>query len=489
MRSANPVDSSLALLTDLYELTMAYGYWKLGRSAQQAAFHLFFRTAPFQGAYAVAAGLEAALDFLAEFRFREDDLAYLAALRGNDGQPLFAREFLDELARFRFACDVDAVPEGTIVFGHEPLIRVCGPILQAQLAETALLNIVNFQTLIATKAARVVRAADGDPVIEFGLRRAQGVDGGLSASRAAYVGGCAGTSNVLAGKRYGIPVLGTHAHSWVMAFDDELEAFQAYARAMPNNCVFLVDTYDTLEGVRRAVQVGRQLRDAGHELAGIRLDSGDLAALSVAARQILDAGGFPRAAIVGSSDLDEQAIAELKQRGAAISVWGVGARLATAYDQPALGGVYKLGAVREKDGPWTPKLKLSAQAAKSTLPGVLQVRRFADDHGFTADLIYDALAGIDPRWTCVDLADAQRRGRLSPDASQCDLLRPVLRDGRPLPEAREPLDAIRARVREQLARFPESVVRLAAPEPYRVGLDAGLHERREALARRLRGAP
>jgi len=244
--------SSLALLTDLYQLTMAYGYWKTGKQDQQAVFHLFFRKHPFGGGFTVAAGLATVVEYLEGLRFDSEDLAYLSGLRGNDEQPLFETAFLDGLAQMRLACDVSAVPEGTIVFPHEPLLRVTGPLLQAQLLETALLNIVNFQTLIATKAARVALAARGEPVLEFGLRRAQGIDGALAASRAAYLGGCSATSNVLAGRFFGIPVRGTHAHSWVMCFDDELEAFRSYARAMPNNCVFLVDTYNTLRGPGRA---------------------------------------------------------------------------------------------------------------------------------------------------------------------------------------------------------------------------------------------
>src|SRR5215213_2257806 len=257
---------SLSLLTDLYQLTMAYGYWKLGRGEQEAVFHLTFRKHPFAGGFTVACGLHAVIDYLRALRFDESDVGYLATLRGNDGRPLFEQGFLDYLRGMRFTCDVHAIPEGTVVFPHEPLVRVRGPILQAQIVETPLLNLINFQTLVATKSARVCLAARGEPVLEFGLRRAQGIDGGLSATRAAYVGGAAATSNLLAGKLFGIPVRGTHAHSWVMSFDDELESFEAYADAMPNNCVFLVDTYDTLHGVRHAVEVGRKLRAAGHEV-------------------------------------------------------------------------------------------------------------------------------------------------------------------------------------------------------------------------------
>ncbi|MFP5504089.1 MAG: nicotinate phosphoribosyltransferase, partial [Candidatus Sericytochromatia bacterium] len=371
-----PYNQSLALLTDFYQLTMAYGYWKTGTDRHEAVFHLYFRKNPFKGGYTVAAGLAFAIDMLEHFRFDESDLAYLGGLTGNDGQPVFEPAFLDYLRDMRFECDIHAVPEGTIVFPNEPLMRVQGPLIQCQLVETVLLNIINFQTLIATKAARVCEAAQGEPVLEFGLRRAQGMDGGLSASRAAYIGGVSATSNVLAGKLFDIPVKGTHAHAWVMSFDDEFAAFQAYAEAMPNNCVFLVDTYDTLEGVRNACKVGRWLRDRGHKLAGVRLDSGDLAYLSIEARKILDEEGFPEATIVASNDLNELIIESLKHQGAKISVWGVGTQLATAFDQPALGGVYKLSALRAPGEDWKYKLKLSEQAIKISNPGILQVRRF-----------------------------------------------------------------------------------------------------------------
>jgi len=326
------------LLTDLYQLTMAYGYWKNQVHEREAVFHLFFRKNPFNSGFSVACGLADVIEYIDTFQFDQDELAYLATLKGNDGQPLFDAGFLDYLKHLQFTCDIDAIPEGTLVFPHEPLVRVRGPIIQCQILETALLNIVNFQTLIATKAARICHAAAPEPVLEFGLRRAQGIDGGMAASRAAHIGGCTATSNVLAGMRYGIPVKGTHAHSWVMSFDTEEEAFEAYADAMPNNCVFLVDTYDTLEGVRTAVRVGKRLREKGHELVGIRLDSGDLAYLSIEARKILDEGGFPKALVVASNDLDEHIITSIKQQGGKVGIWGVGTKLVTAYDQPAMGG-------------------------------------------------------------------------------------------------------------------------------------------------------
>src|SRR5256712_9657363 len=297
-----------ALTTDLYEVTMAYGYWKAGVADQEAAFHVTFRHNPFGGQFTVACGLATAIDFLRMFHFTETEIAYLASQRGNDGKPIFDSRFLDYLRDLRLTCDVDAIPEGTLVFPNEPLIRVCGPVAQCQLFETALLNILNFESLIATKAARVCLAAGNDPVIEFGLRRAQGVDGGLSAARAAYIGGCAGTSNLQAGERFGIPVSGTQAHSWIMFFEDEREAFEIYAKALPNNCVFLVDTYNSRDGIRRAIEVAKELRHDRHELIGLRLDSRDGVALSIEARKALDAAGFNEARIGCAGDLDAWAI-------------------------------------------------------------------------------------------------------------------------------------------------------------------------------------
>jgi nicotinate phosphoribosyltransferase len=473
---------SLALVTDLYQLTMAYAYWKEGMAEREAAFHLIFRTIPFRGEYAIACGLSYALDFVENFRFQKDDLAYLASLPGADGKPLFEPAFLNYLRQFRIRCDIDAMPEGTAAFAHEPLVRVVGPLLDCQLLETPLLNMVNFQTLIATKATRVCRAAEGDPVLEFGLRRAQGIDGGVSASRAAYVGGCAGTSNVLAGKLFDIPVKGTHAHSWVMAFDDELSAFQAYAQAMPNNSLFLVDTYDSLEGVRNAVRVGRRLREQGHELLGVRLDSGELVELSVAARKILDEGGFPEATIVASNELDEYQIAEHKRRGGKVNVWGVGTRLATAYDQPALGGVYKLAAIKDETGEWDYRVKLSETPDKVSDPGILQVRRYRQAGRFVGDAIYDEPIGVPLRPTIVALSGKSRRELPSADGWD-DLLVPIFRRGQKIYEA-PPAHEARERTREQLAALDESVTRLDNPQPYPVGLEEGLHQLKSRLTHR-----
>jgi nicotinate phosphoribosyltransferase len=453
---------------------------------REAVFQLFFRKHPFQGGFSLACGLHDAIEYLRGLRFTAEELAWLGTLTGNDGEPLFEPDFLEYLGRLKWTCDVDGIPEGTVVFPHEPMLRIQGPLLQCQLAETALLNLLNFQTLIATKAARICLAAKGQPVLEFGLRRAQGVDGGLAASRAAYIGGCAATSNVLAGFRFGIPVRGTHAHSWVMAFASEAEAFRAYAEALPNNAIFLVDTYDTLAGVRQAIEMGQWLRERGHELGGVRLDSGDLAWLSVEARRLLDAAGFPKAVIVASNDLDEHIIASLKEQGAAINVWGVGTKLVTAFDQPALGGVYKLAAVRGEDGAWEHKVKLSEQAAKVSTPGLQQVRRFRREGLFLGDMIYDLDGPAEPGRTLVDPLDATRRKHLPAEAEAEDLLVPVFRGGELVYE-RPAIAAIRDRAEAQLRCFHESHKRFLNPHEYPAGLSPALHELRTRLILAARG--
>lgn len=420
-------NTSLALLTDLYQLTMAYGYWKSGRYNDEAVFHWFYRENPFGGDFAVAAGLEDMVAYLNDFRFNVSDIQYLGSLKGADGKALFDEGFLNYLQRMEFCCDIDAVPEGTVVFPHEPLLRIKGPLIQAQLLETVILNILNFQTLIATKAARVVDAARGDTILEFGLRRAQGIDGGLSASRAAFIGGCHATSNVLAGKLYGIPVKGTHAHSWVMSFDEEIEAFEAYAAAMPNNCVFLVDTYDTIQGVMKAIEIGKKLRDKGYELLGVRLDSGDLAQLSIEARKLLDAEGFSNTSIVASDGLDEYKIAELKDKGCKIDIWGVGTNLVTAKDQPALGGVFKLAALRAPNGDWVYKMKLSNTPIKVSNPGILNVRRFLMTTGQPfGDMIWNEEDG-DPSFT---ISSFDGREVVADTREYVDLLQPIFREGK-----------------------------------------------------------
>src|SRR5262245_25855919 len=334
-----PVHNYSALTTDLYEVTMAYGYWKAGVNDHDAVFHVTFRENPFGGQFTVACGLATAIDFLRTFRFTDSEVDYLGSQRGNDGKPLFDSRFLDYLRGLQLTCDIDAIPEGTLVFPDEPLIRVVGPIAQCQLLETALLNIFNFPSLIATKAARVCLAAKDDPVIESGLRRSQGVDGGLTAARAAYIGGCAGTWNTPAGQQFGSPLCGTQARSSSVFLAKPHHALEPYAESLPSNCIFLVDTYDSIEGIRHAIEIGSELRRQGHEMIGVRLDSGDGVALSNKARRMLDEAGFANAKIVGSGNLDEYMIADLKQRGAKIDVWGVGTRLSTGHPDGALGGI------------------------------------------------------------------------------------------------------------------------------------------------------
>jgi nicotinate phosphoribosyltransferase len=468
---------SLALLTDLYQLTMAAGYWKAGHAEREAVFHLTFRRPPFGGGYAIAAGIGPALAYLRRFRFTAEDVAYLATLTDNEGKPLFERSFLDYLRELRFSCSVDAVPEGALVFPHEPILRVRGPILQAQLVETPLLTLINFQTLVATKAARIAQIAKG-PVLEFGLRRAQGFDGGIGASRAAYIGGCAATSNVLAGKLLGIPVRGTHAHSWVMFHGDELAAFRAYAETLPGNCTFLVDTYDTLDGVKNAIAVGTELRAKGHELAGIRLDSGDLAYLSIQARRMLDDAGFSNARIVASNDLDEHLIQNIQDQGARIDTWGVGTKLVTAFDQPALGGVYKLGACRDGQGRWHEAIKLSEQPIKISNPGVLQVRRLRSGNEYVGDVIYDSEHGCDAA-VLHDIEDPLKKPLSPAHDSADDLLTTVIDRGTIL--AMTDLETARARAAADLAMLSPRTRRFLNPQPYPVGLDSHVHRRKQQL--------
>ncbi len=473
------------LLTDLYQLTMAYGYWKNKIDQKESVFHLFFRTTPFNGGFSVACGLENVIEFLEDFVFEQSDIEYLASLTGNDGKALFDQGFLAYLKTFKFQCDVDAIPEGTIVFPYEPLIRIQGPLIQCQILETILLNMINFQTLIATKAARVCLAAKGNPVLEFGLRRAQGIDGALSASRAAYIGGCTSTSNVLAGKLFNIPVQGTMAHSWVMSFEEEREAFQAYAEALPNNCVFIVDTYSTLEGVKNAIGTGRWLRSQGYDLVGIRLDSGDLAYLSIEARKILDKNGFQNTKIVVSNELDETIIASLKNQHAKIDMWGVGTKLTTAYDQPALDGVYKLAAIRDPGEPWQYKVKISEQAIKVTTPGIQQVRRYRNEKENVADVIYNIETNLGQGCTMVDPLDMTRQRDISHDLEYKNLLVPVFRQGKKV-YTTPTIQQIRENVHNELNAFHPGIERFVNPHQYPVGIEKSLYDLKTKLILQIR---
>lgn len=471
---------SLGLLTDFYQLTMAYGYWKAGVHEREAIFHLYFRQNPFEGGYALSAGLDPAIDLVTGLGFEAEDLSYLESLK------LFEPAFLDYLGTMRSRCDVDAIPEGRVVFAPEPLLRITGPIAQCQLLETPLLNTINYQTLIASKAARIRQACGNDQLIEFGLRRAQGVDGSLSASRAAFIGGADATSNVLAGKIFDIPVRGSLAHSWVMFFDSEREAFVQYARAMPDNCIFLVDTFDTIEGVRNAIEIGLGLKSQGHELTGIRLDSGDLAYLSIEARKMLDAAGLKETVILASNDLDEHLITSLKQQDSKVGAWGVGTRLVTGYDQPTLGGIYKLSAIRDEDGSWSHRLKLSEQTFKVSYPGRLQVHRFTRDGEPIGDMIYETEMGAEQPPMIVDPKDPIRSKAIPATAEAEELLVPVVRNGK---RTYEPpaLATVRKRALVELGNFHPTIRRLDNPHEYPVGLDARLHRRRTELILEARG--
>jgi nicotinate phosphoribosyltransferase len=481
---------NLALLTDYYQLTMMGGYWKIGRKDLTACFNYTFRELPPHNGFAITAGLEQLLDLIENLQFNEQDLEYLSGLGAFDAA------FLDYLKDFRLSCSIQAIPEGTVVFPHEPILQVEGPLIEAQLLETAVLNALNYQTLIATKAARLRLACGDDYLAEFGLRRAHGPDGGLSGSRAAYIGGANSTSNVLAGKLFGIPVQGTHAHSWVMSFESEIEAFRAYA-AHNDQPVLLVDTYDTLtSGLPNAVTVFKELRASGRAVRpAIRLDSGDLARLSKAAHKMFTEAGFDDPLIIASNELDEDLIADLKRQGAPINSWGVGTHLITSSDYPALGGVYKLVAVREDNGAWEPRIKLSSNPGKMTDPGRKRVVRYYDGAGRPlADLIRlddEAPDVIDPGQPAKPVPFAERHDlsflRAVWDATRCEpLLQPVMRDGARVGSS-PGLEEIRARARAQVAALPEELRRLRNPEIYAVGLSPRLAAEKVRLVRQAPG--
>lgn len=385
-RVENPMSTlNLTLLTDLYEMTMMQGYFKSNNN-RTVIFDAFYRSNPSDGGYAICAGVEQVIDYIENLHFEAEDINYLRSLK------IFDEDFLEYLANFKFSGDIYAIMEGSVIFPREPLIKVVAPIMEAQLIETAILNIINHQCLIATKASRVCYAAEGDGVMEFGLRRAQGPDSGTYGARAAIIGGCKGTSNVLAGQLFDVPVLGTHAHSWIMSFPDEYTAFKTYAKLYPSACTLLVDTYDTLRsGIPNAIKVFTEMREEGIELThyGIRMDSGDLAYLSKEARRMLDDAGFTDAVISASNDLDEYLIQSLKSQGATITSWGVGTHLITSKDCPAFGGVYKLAAIQSEDGSFIPKIKLSENTEKVTNPGNKTIYRIYDNDSnkIKADLI------------------------------------------------------------------------------------------------------
>ncbi|MBQ3221740.1 MAG: nicotinate phosphoribosyltransferase [Clostridia bacterium] len=475
---------NLTLLTDLYQLTMGYGFYRQNKHEEEVVFDLFFRKNALI-TYSVFAGLEQAMDYLLHWHLDDEDVEYLRSLH------LFSEDFIEYIKNMRFTGDVYAVREGEPVFPGEPILTVKAPLIQAQFAETALLNIINHQTLIATKSSKICRATGGKGVVmEFGLRRAQGPDAGISGARAAVIGGCASTSNVIAGEMFDIPVAGTMAHSWVMGYPTEYEAFRAYADAYPDNCLLLVDTYDTLRsGVPNAIRVFKELQAKGHKPKGIRLDSGDLAYLSKKARKMMDEAGFPDAIICVSGDLDERSISSLLQQGAKIDSWGVGTRLITSEDLPALGGVYKMSAIIGKDGSITPKIKLSDNTAKITNPSFKKLYRLYDkENGMAiADLITLREETVDENepLTIFHPVETWKKHEVENFRAE-ELQYTIVKDGKLVYEF-PALTEIREFSKAQKAKFWEEYLRLDMPQVYKVDLSNALHKLKTSMIDEIRG--
>ncbi|CUM89277.1 Nicotinate phosphoribosyltransferase [Dorea longicatena] len=472
---------NLTLLTDLYELTMMQGYYEKGQN-ENVIFDVFFRQNPCNNGYSVCAGLDQVIDYIKNLHFTYDDVDYLRGLG------IFKEDFLHYLSGFHFSGDIYAIPEGTVVFPKEPLLKVVAPIMEAQLVETAILNIINHQSLIATKTSRIVFAANGDGIMEFGLRRAQGPDAGLYGARAAMIGGCVGTSNVLAGQMFDVPVMGTHAHSWIMSFPDEYTAFKTYAEMYPDNCTLLVDTYDTLKsGVPNAIRVFQEFKDTGKPLIkyGIRLDSGDLAYLSKEARKMLDEAGFPEATICASNDLDEFLLHDLKMQGAAIDSWGVGTNLITSKDCPSFGGVYKLAAIQNEEGEFVPKIKISENTEKITNPGNKTIYRIYEKASgkIKADLICFADEVIDPKQDLLlfDPMDTWKKTKLAGGTYTVrEILLPIFKNGECLYKS-PTLKEIAAYCREEKDTLWDETKRLFYPHRVYVDLSQKLYAVKQSL--------
>lgn len=472
---------NLTLLTDLYELTMMQGYYEKGQN-ENVIFDVFFRQNPCNNGYSVCAGLDQVIDYIKNLHFTYDDVDYLRGLG------IFKEDFLHYLSGFHFSGDIYAIPEGTVVFPKEPLLKVVAPIMEAQLVETAILNIINHQSLIATKTSRIVFAANGDGIMEFGLRRAQGPDAGLYGARAAMIGGCVGTSNVLAGQMFDVPVMGTHAHSWIMSFPDEYTAFKTYAEMYPDNCTLLVDTYDTLKsGVPNAIRVFQEFKDAGKPLIkyGIRLDSGDLAYLSKEARKMLDEAGFPEATICASNDLDEFLLHDLKMQGAAIDSWGVGTNLITSKDCPSFGGVYKLAAIQNEEGEFVPKIKISENTEKITNPGNKTIYRIYEKASgkIKADLICFTNEVIDPKQDLLlfDPMDTWKKTKLAGGTYTVrEILLPIFKNGECLYKS-PTLKEIAAYCREEKDTLWDETKRLFYPHRVYVDLSQKLYDVKQSL--------
>ena len=476
------MERNFTLLTDFYELTMMQGYLKSGKHKEKVIFDMFYRKNPCGNGFAICCGLEQVVEYIRNLNFSEEDIDYLRSLG------TFDEDFIEYLRGFHFTGDIYAIPEGTVVFPKEPLIKVIAPVIEAQLVETAILNLVNHQSLIATKAYRVVHAAQGDGVMEFGLRRAQGPDAGIYGARAAVIAGCIGTSNVYAGQKFRVPVLGTHAHSWIMSFPTELEAFKAYARLYPNNCILLVDTYDTLKsGVKNAILCYDAMKEEGITLKrfGIRLDSGDLAYLSKKARKMLDEAGYPEAIISASNDLDENLIESLKAQGACITSWGVGTNLITSESQPSFGGVYKLAATYSDDGKWVPKIKLSENSEKITNPGNKQIYRIIEKD--SGKVFADYIALEEERFSeaedlvLFDPIDTWKKSTLKGGSYEMrPLLVPIFLGGKLVYNCPS-VEEIKAYCKKEQESLWEECRRLTNPHAVHVDLSDKLYEMKKGL--------
>ena len=476
------MERNFTLLTDFYELTMMQGYLKSGKHKEKVIFDMFYRKNPCGNGFAICCGLEQVVEYIRNLHFSEEDIDYLRSLG------TFDEDFIEYLRGFHFTGDIYAIPEGTVVFPKEPLIKVIAPVIEAQLVETAILNLVNHQSLIATKAYRVVHAAQGDGVMEFGLRRAQGPDAGIYGARAAVIAGCIGTSNVYAGQKFHMPVLGTHAHSWIMSFPTELEAFKAYARLYPNNCILLVDTYDTLKsGVKNAILCYDAMKEEGIPLKrfGIRLDSGDLAYLSKKARKMLDEAGYPDAIISASNDLDENLIESLKAQGACITSWGVGTNLITSESQPSFGGVYKLAATYSDDGKWVPKIKLSENSEKITNPGNKQIYRIIEKD--SGKVFADYIALEDETFSekedlvLFDPIDTWKKSTLKGGSYEMrPLLVPIFLGGKLVYNCPS-VEEIKAHCKKEQESLWEECRRLTNPHAVHVDLSDKLYEMKKGL--------
>ena len=470
-------NNETGLINDLYQINMAFGYWKQGKKEQRAVFSMSFRENPFNGGYIVFSGLEPLVEMLNRFSFNNEDIQYLASLTDIHNNRIYPQEFLQFLSQFHINCSLHSVQEGTIVFPHEVVLRVEGTLIECQLLETLILNIINYSSLISTKASRIYKAAKGKPILEFGLRRSHGINGGLLATRAAYIGGCNATSNLLAGKIYDIPVRGTMSHSWVMSFENEELAFRSYAETFPHNCVFLVDTYDSLKGTKNAIKCATQLPDPQKQFLGVRIDSGDLNFISKKIRIMLDEANYTQAKIFASNNLDENIISSLHEQGAKIDVWAVGTNLITASGTSALNGVYKLSALW-KDNCWQDTLKISDDIHKNSIPGVLQIRRFYKNSMPLADAIYDVNSPPQD-WYIIHPINYYKQNKISLTSYQ-DLLVPVLQDGQQIYSFSSIHDTQKKYI-ANINSFDESIRRFINPHSYPAGIEKNLYQRRENL--------